>query len=118
LPDPAAAGHAIIFPRYPLTISRVMESIKVGSTHRINSGRRESGLLRQPRFFHRAVRAVQEYYEKVEYIHLTRCGRGWGWQRTEHAQTKTIPCADLKICATVGPNGVRPRGERRRRSHD
>jgi hypothetical protein len=35
LPDPAAAGHAIIFPPYPLTLSRVMESIKVGSTHRI-----------------------------------------------------------------------------------
>jgi putative transposase len=49
--------HAIIFPRYPLTISRAMESIKVGSTHRINSGRRESGLLSQPRFFDRAVRA-------------------------------------------------------------
>jgi putative transposase len=62
--------HAIIFPPYPLTISRAMESIKVGSTHRINSGRRESGLLWQPRFFDRAVRTVQEYYEKVEYIHL------------------------------------------------
>jgi hypothetical protein len=33
LPDhffnrPAAAGHAIIFPRFPVTISPVMESIK------------------------------------------------------------------------------------------
>jgi hypothetical protein len=28
LPDPAAAGPAIIFPRFPVTISRVMESIK------------------------------------------------------------------------------------------
>jgi len=86
LPDPAAAGHAIIFPPYPLTISRVMESIKVGSTHRINSGRRESGLLWQPRFFDRAVRTVQEYYEKVEYIHLNPVRAGlveraedWPW---------------------------------------
>ena len=78
--------HAIIFPPYPLTISRVMESIKVGSTHRINSGRRESGLLWQPRFFDRAVRTVQEYYEKVEYIHLNPVRAGlveraedWPW---------------------------------------
>ena len=31
---PAAAGHAILFPRFPVSISRVMESIKVGSTLR------------------------------------------------------------------------------------
>ena len=37
--------HAIFFPRFPLTISRVMEVIKVGSTLRINAGRNESGLL-------------------------------------------------------------------------
>ena len=33
LPDRAAAGHAIIFPPYPLTISRVMESIKAGGAY-------------------------------------------------------------------------------------
>jgi hypothetical protein len=35
--------HAILFPPYPLTISRVMEAIKVGSTHRINAGRGGAG---------------------------------------------------------------------------
>ena len=40
LPDPAAAGHAIFFPRLPLTIARVMESVKVSSTYRINVGRK------------------------------------------------------------------------------
>jgi putative transposase len=62
--------HAILFPRHPLTISDAMESIKVGSTLRINAGRKESGLLWQPRFFDRALRTVKEYNEKVEYIHL------------------------------------------------
>jgi len=55
--------HAILFPRFPLSISRVMESIKVGSTLRINAGRKESGLLWQPRFLDRALRSVKEYYE-------------------------------------------------------
>jgi putative transposase len=77
---------AIFFPRFPVTISRVMESIKVGSTHCTNAGRRESGLLRQPRFFDRAVRTVKEYYEKVECIHLNPVSAGlveraedWPW---------------------------------------
>jgi hypothetical protein len=47
-----------------------MESIKVGSTLRINVGRKESGLLWQPRFFDRALRSIKEYNEKVECIHL------------------------------------------------
>jgi REP element-mobilizing transposase RayT len=33
--------HAIFYPRYPLTISSVMDSIKVGATKRINRSRRE-----------------------------------------------------------------------------
>ena len=78
--------HAILFPRFPLSISRVMESIKVGSTLRINAGRKESGLLWQPRFFDRALRSVKEYYEKVGYIHLNPVRAGlvkraedWPW---------------------------------------
>jgi len=78
--------HAILFPRFPVTISTVMESIKVASTHRLNAGRIESGLLWQPCFFDRALRTVKEYYEKVEYIHLNPVRAGlvkraedWPW---------------------------------------
>jgi REP element-mobilizing transposase RayT len=48
LPD---HGHAIFYPRHPLTISRGMEAIKDGATKRINRSRRETGTLGQPRFF-------------------------------------------------------------------
>ena len=58
--------HAIFYPAYPLTISGVMESIKVGATKRINRARGASGLPWQPRFFDRALRTVKEYNEKVE----------------------------------------------------
>jgi putative transposase len=78
--------HAILFPRHPLTISEVMEAIKVGSTLRVNAGRKESGLFWQPRFFDRALRTVKEYCEKVEYIHLNPVRAGlvkraeeWPW---------------------------------------
>ena len=78
--------HAIFYPRHPLTISRVMEAIKDGATKRINRGRREVGMLWQPRFFDRAPRTVGEYNEKVEYIHLNPVRAGlarraeeWPW---------------------------------------
>jgi len=93
--------HAIICPAHPLTISGVMESIKVGATKRINRSRREAGLLWQPRFFDRAVRTVKEYHEKVQYIHLNPVKAGlasrpedWPWSSvhdymgsTAHAPT-------------------------------
>jgi putative transposase len=78
--------HAIIYPRYPLTISRVMESIKVSSNSLLNTARRQQGQIWQPRFFDRALRTVKEYFEKVEYIHqnpvrrgLVRRAEDWPW---------------------------------------
>jgi putative transposase len=95
--------HAIFFPHFPLTISTVVESIKVGSTLRINARRKESGLLWQPRFFDRAVRTVKEYYEKVEYIHLNPVTAGlaeraedWPWSSVHDyaGSLSTPPLAD------------------------
>ena len=50
----AGHGHALFYPAQPLTIGRVMESIKDAATKRINSSRHEAGRLLQPRFFDRA----------------------------------------------------------------
>ncbi len=78
--------HAILGPRYPVTLSRVMEAIKVGSTRRINACRGETGRLWQGRFFLRALRTVKEYQECVEYIHgnpvrraLVARPQDWPW---------------------------------------
>jgi hypothetical protein len=86
LPDPTAAGHAIIYPPYPLTISRVFQTVKVSSMISINFGRGEAGELWQGRFFDRALRTVKEYMETLEYIHLNPVRRGlvkraedWRW---------------------------------------
>ena len=94
--------HAIFFPRFPLTISRVMEAIKVGSTLRINAGRKENGLLWQRRFFDRALRTVKEYSETVAYIHhnpvkagLVRHATDWPWSSAR------------EFTGTVGENATR-----------
>src|SRR5208283_1300535 len=93
--------HAIVYPNFPLTISRVLESIKVGATLRINRGRGERGVLLQRRFFDRALRTVREYHEKVEYIHLNpvKAGRArrpqdWPWSRV-HDYTGNLKDAPM-----------------------
>ncbi|MGH9448453.1 MAG: transposase, partial [Terriglobia bacterium] len=59
---------------------------KDGATRRINHSRRETGRLWQPRFFDRALRTVEEYNAKVEYIHWNPVKAGlvsrpeeWAW---------------------------------------
>ncbi len=74
LPD---HGHALIYPPYPLTVSRVMKAVKVSSMIAVNPGRGESRELWQGRFFDRALRTVKEYMETVEYIHWNPVRRGW-----------------------------------------
>jgi putative transposase len=93
--------HAVIYPPFPLTISAVMEAMKVGATKRINHSRTESGLLFQPRFFDRALRTVREYNQKVQYIHLNPVNAGlvrrpedWPWSSV-HDYAGTINHAPL-----------------------
>ena len=76
LPDPAAAGRAILGPRYLKGISLVMESAKVSSTRQINAQRGELGRLCQGRCFDRALRTVKEYQETVEYLYMNPLRRG------------------------------------------
>ena len=78
--------HAILYPPYPLSVSRVFQAIKVSSTIAINVRLGEWGELWQERFFDRALRTVKEYHAKVEYIHLNPVRRGlvkraeeWRW---------------------------------------
>ena len=76
LPNHAAAGHVILFPPYPLTISEAMKSVKLTSTNSLGRFRGETGELWQRRFFDHALRNVQDYWETVEYIHLNPVRRG------------------------------------------
>ena len=99
--------HAIFFPRFPRTISTVMEANKVGSTHRINARRNEAGLLWQPRFFDRAAWTVREYYENVEYIHLSPVGAG-PVERSEDWPWSSVRDYTGSLSGTAGAHGVLP----------
>jgi len=78
--------HAICAPVYPRTISLLMKSFKNSSTILINRRRGERSEWWQARFFDRALRTVNEYNEKVEYIHMNPVRAGlvqqaedWPW---------------------------------------
>jgi REP element-mobilizing transposase RayT len=58
--------HAIVYPSSPLTISRVVEAIKVSATRRINHRRGERGVLLPGRFFDRALCTVREHHEMAD----------------------------------------------------
>ena len=78
--------HAIVNPRYPLTISSVLKTIKLSTTSVINQHRHEAGPVWQGRFFDRVLRTVKEHWEAVDYIHTNPVRRGlvsrpedWCW---------------------------------------
>jgi hypothetical protein len=63
-----------------------MKSAKQSSMSAVNQRRGTDGELWQPRFFDPALRTVEEYNEKVEYIHLNPVRAGlvsrpedWRW---------------------------------------
>ena len=63
LPD---HGHAIVYPSSPLTISRVLEAIRVGAMLRISYRCGERGVLLPGRFLDRALCTVREHHEMAD----------------------------------------------------
>jgi putative transposase len=94
--------HAIIYPRYPLTISASMKSIKLKSTPSINARCRKTGELWQGRFYDHALRTVGDYHDCMDYIHQNPVRRGlvemreqWKWSSVHAYSAK--PESMLKI---------------------
>lgn len=112
--------HAIIYSPYPLSISRVLQAIKVSSTIAINLGRREAGELWQGRFFDRALRTVKEYMETVEYTHINPVRRGlvrspqeWKWSSV-HEYSGTTGEEQKRRCGLCIDRAKLPADERAR----
>ena len=100
--------HLIGAPVYPVTISLVVKSIKTSSMILINRRREESGELWQGRFFDRALRTVQEYNEKVEYIHLNpvkaglvQRSRDWRWSSVNEYSGMSAAEQDQRCGLTI-----------------
>ena len=68
--------HALIWPAYPLTISRAIQDIKWISARSLNAARKTSGTVWQHQFWDRFVRHAQEFRERLDYMHLNPVRKG------------------------------------------
>ena len=78
--------HALIWTRYPLTISRVVQDIKWISASALNRSGGTSGSVWQHQFWDRFVRHAKEFRERLTYMHLNPVRKGlaakpedWPW---------------------------------------
>ena len=78
--------HALIWPAYPLTISRVVQDVKWISARRLNCERGAAGPVWQHQFWDRLVRHAKEFRERLDYLHfnpvrkgLVRRPEAWPW---------------------------------------
>ena len=112
--------HFFSAPQYPATISRLIKSLKQSSMTGINRHRGAEGKLWQPRFFDRALRTVQEYNEKVEYIHVNPVRAGlvrqpydWRWSSL-HEYAGMSPEEQKRRCGLTIDRVRMPAGPRTR----
>src|SRR5262245_35165764 len=78
--------HALIFTRYPLTISDVLQDIKRLTSLKINKLRKTKGSRWQHQFWDRFVRHAKEFAERLGYMHYNPVRKGlvgqpeqWRW---------------------------------------
>jgi REP element-mobilizing transposase RayT len=78
--------HALIAPHHPLTISKVMETVKSKTSGRLNKRRATRGPNWQHQFWDRFVRHSKEFAERLHYMHYNPVRRGlvtqpdqWRW---------------------------------------
>ena len=99
--------HCIAGLRSPVMISGVIKSVKQSSRSGIKQRRGTQGELWQRSFFDRALRTVDEYNEKVEYIHRNPVRAGlvsrpqdWRWSSfNEYAGLR--PAEQMQRCGLI-----------------
>ena len=79
-------GHALIWPDYPLTLSRVVQDIKWASASALNRSRHTAGTVWQRQFWDRFVRHAREFHQRLDYRHgnpvrkgLVKRPEDWRW---------------------------------------
>ena len=78
--------HALLWPRDPITISRVLMDVKSVSALHLNRQRQRHGPLWQHQFWDRFVRHAEEYGQRLNYMHSNPVRKGlvakpeeWRW---------------------------------------
>ena len=96
--------HGLFWPRYPLSISRLVQDIKYVSSRRLNHHRGSSGSLWQHQFWDRFVRHAKEFNDRLTYMHLNPVRKGlvntpeeWRWSSYNNFALDPITVRDCPI---------------------
>jgi REP element-mobilizing transposase RayT len=96
--------HGLFWPRYPLSISRLVQDIKYVSSRRLNRHRGSSGSLWQHQFWDRFVRHAKEFNDRLTYMHLNPVRKGlvntpeeWRWSSHNNFALDPITVRDCPI---------------------
>src|SRR5262245_41824011 len=68
--------HALIWPRFTVTISKVVQTVKRISSFKLNRLRHRHGSIWQHQFWDRFVRHPQEFHQRLEYMHFNPVRKG------------------------------------------
>ncbi|HEV2522867.1 MAG TPA: transposase [Candidatus Acidoferrales bacterium] len=78
--------HALIYPAYPLTISKVLHDTKKIATLRLHAVRHTRGPFWQHQFWDRFARHAREFRQRLDYMHrnpvqagLVKRPEEWRW---------------------------------------
>jgi REP-associated tyrosine transposase len=108
--------HALIWPCFPLTISRVVQDIKYVSSRRLNRQREIRGTLWQHQFWDRFVRHPKEFNDRFVYMHFNPVRKGlvekpedWRWSSYNNyaLDRKTVVRCPIQIDYIRLPEGYR-----------
>ena len=75
--------HALIWPRHPLTISKIMETVKSKISGELNRVRVTQGRNWQHQFWDRFIRHAKEFAQRLDYMHYNPVRRGLVTQPSE-----------------------------------
>ena len=90
--------HALIWTRYPLTISQLIHDVKKVSARWLHRHRGTEGPLWQHQFWDRFVRHAREFHQRLDYMHWNPVRKGlvkkpeqWRWSSYNNfAVDKTV----------------------------
>jgi len=106
--------HALLFPRYPLAVSRVVQDVKYVSARRLNQLRQSHGAVWQHQFWDRFVRHEREFRQRLEYMHFNPVRRGlvtrpedWRWSSCNNFDRSKRAGCPIQVDFILLPEGYR-----------
>src|SRR5262249_37169110 len=78
--------HALIWPKFPATMSKIVQTVKRVSSFKLNRLRHRHGSIWQHQFWDRFVRHTHEFHQRLDYMHFNPVRKGiikhpeeWRW---------------------------------------